>query len=391
MTTVETPRSSTGRLVTPRPLAPAPERVRPMHVAVVAPPWFSIPPDGYGGIEAMLAGLVDGLVDRGHEVTLIGAGRSGTRAHRFVAVYENPPSGRLGEPLPEVLHAAAAARVLSDLDVDVVHDNTLAGPLTARGHRAPTVVTTHGVVTGEPGRVLQELGTSVGLVAISEAQRRAAPALNWVGRVHNAVDVASYPAGAGADGYLLFLGRFSPSKGAHVAIDAARAAGYQLVLAGKVSEPAERAYFEEAIRPRLGPGVCYVGSADAELKRELYGAASALLFPICWEEPFGLVMVEAMACGTPVVALSRGSVPEVVVDGVTGFVVHHPDELAGALRLVDTLDREACRRHVQEHFDLPVMVDGYERIFQQAAGLPVRPVARHQRGTAAEHRLAADG
>lgn len=378
MTTLETPGAHPGRLLTPGVLDPVLPEPPGFHVAVVAPPWFSVPPDGYGGIEAMLGGLVDGLVDRGHEVTLIAAGRNGTRAQRFVAVYETPPSDRIGEPVPEVLHAAAAARALADLDVDVVHDNTLAGPLTGSTYRAPTVMTAHGPVTGEHGRLLTELGDRVGLVAISEAQRRTAPDLNWVGRVHNAIDVASYPFGAGEDGYLLWIGRFSPAKGAHLAIDTAREAGLPVVLAGKLSEQSEHEYFEDAIRPRLGPGVSYVGAADAAMKRELYAGAAALLFPICWDEPFGLVMTEAMACGTPVVALSRGSVPEVVDDGVTGFVVDHPDDLLGAVQRVGELDRAACRRRAEDLFDLPVMVEGYERIFWQMAHASTRVGARER-------------
>ena len=362
-----------------------------LHVAVVAPPWYAVPPDGYGGIEAMLAGLVDGLVARRHRVTLIGAGPDRTRAQRFVEVYETPPSDRLGELLPEVVHAAAAAKVIDDLAVDVVHDNTLAGPLTARGRKAPTVLTTHGAVTGEAGCYLADLDSSVSLLAISEAQRKSAPGLNWVGRVHNSVDVGSFPVGRGEDGYLLFLGRFCPDKGAHLAIDVARAAGLPIVLAGRVSQPPERAYFEEVIRPRLGPGVCYVGEADAAMKRELYGAASALLFPICWDEPFGLVMVEAMACGTPVVALARGSVPEVVVDGTTGFVVRRPEELVPAIRRIPEIDRTACRRHVAAHFDLPVMVDGYEHVFREVAALAAVSAPGSRSGTMAGPALAEDG
>ena len=334
-----------------------------LRIAVVAPPWYAVPPDGYGGIEAVVAGLVDGLVDRGHDVTLIGAGPPGSRA-RYVPVYDEPQSDRVGEAIPEVIHAAAAARVVAELDVDVVHDHTLAGPLTAGSRRAPTVVTAHGCVVGEPGWYLRELGKTVGLVAISEAQRRLAPDLHWVGCVHNAVDVESFPVGDGSDGYLLFLGRFSPDKGAHLAIDVAHRLGMSILLAGKIAEPGERRYFDEAVRPHLGPRVCYVGPADDQFKRELFRGAEALLFPISWEEPFGLVMVEAMACGTPVVALHRGSVPEVVLDGVTGFVVRDPDDLAAAARKARTLDRAACRRHAEEHFDLPRMVDGYERILR---------------------------
>jgi len=367
MTTLETSRPDAQIIEEPLCGTRLTEGAAKLRIAVVAPPWFAVPPDGYGGIEAMLAAVVDGLVARGHDVCLIGAGENRTTAQQFVAVYDDPPSERLGESLPEVLHAAAAGRVLRDLEPDLVHDNTLAGPLTAPGHRAPTVVTAHGSVGGEPGRYLAELSHTVSLVAISDAQRRAAPDLNWVGRVHNAVDVSTYPVGLGDDGFLLFLGRFCPEKGAHLAIDAARSAGWSLVLAGKLNEPAERAYFDEAIRPRLGAHVTYVGEADREMKRELYGAAAAVLFPIQWEEPFGLVMIEAMACGTPVIALDRGSVAEVVRDGVTGFVVESPDDLVGAIRKVGAIDRGGCRRHVQQHFDLPAMVDGYERIFRDVA------------------------
>jgi glycosyltransferase involved in cell wall biosynthesis len=372
-------------LETRRPIAPL-TGARRLRIAIVAPPWFHVPPDGYGGIEAMVADVVDGLVERGHEVCLVAAGRPGTRAQRFVASYDEPPSERLGEPLPEVLHAATLAHALAEFEPEVVHDNTLAGPLTAPMRRVPTVVTTHGCVTGEPGRYLEVLGDAVHLVAISDAQRRAAPRLNWAGRVHNAIDVGSFPVGCGSDGYLLWLGRFCPDKGAHLAIDAARAAGWSLVLAGKLNEPAERRYFDEAVRPRLGSGVTYVGEADAAMKRELYGAAAALLFPICWEEPFGLVMIEAMACGTPVIAFRRGSVPEVVDHGVTGLVIDDPEELVGAIRRIGDLDRAACRHRVERHFDLPVMIDGYERVFRHLADGRSAPGVRasRRRGRAAE-------
>lgn len=370
-------------LETSHPVRPA-NGARPLRLAIVAPPWFDVPPDGYGGIEAIVADLVDGLVARGHEVFLVATGRPGTAAQVFVTTYDEPPSQRLGEALPEILHAATVTRALAELGPDVVHDHTLAGPLTAASREVPTAVTTHCRVTGEYGRYLEALGETVHLVAISDAQRRSAPQLNWVARVHNGLDVRSFPVGAGADGYLLFLGRICQDKGAHLAIDAARAAGWPIVLAGKVSEPAEREYFEEAVRPRLGPGVTYVGEADASLKRELYGAAAAVLFPVCWDEPFGLVMVESMACGTPVIALRRGSVPEVVEHGVTGFVLDRPGELVGAIRRVGELDRAACRAHVERHFDVSTMVDGYERVFRQLADRRATPSTRGRHATTAE-------
>lgn len=226
------------------------------------------------------------------------------------------------------------------------------------------MVTAHGPVGGEPGDYLACLGNSVEVVAISAAQAQRRPDINWIATVHNSVDVASFPLGAGDGEYVLFLGRFNPDKGAHVAIDAARAAGRHILLAGKLNEPAERDYFEREIRPRLGRDAQYVGEADASTKRELYAGAEALVFPVYWEEPFGLVMIEAMACGTPVVALRRGSVPEVVQHGRTGFVLDHPDQLPSAIRVASELDRKDCRSHVEKNFDAPVMVSGYEAVYR---------------------------
>ncbi len=336
----------------------------PLRIAMVAPPWFELPPQGYGGTEAVVASLVDGLVARGHDVTLVGAGRHRTAATRYVPVFEEAPSAHLGDPLPEVIQAAGAAAALEDLDVDVVHDHTLAGPLLARGRSVPTVVTMHGPVGGWCGEYHERLGDSIDVVAISDAQRRMNPRLNWVGTVHNAIDVASFPFRAEKEDHLLWLGRFSPDKAPDLAIDTARALGRRIVLAGKLNEPAERAYFDAEVRPRLGRDAEYVGEADATLKRELFASAAALLMPIRWHEPFGMVMIEAMACGTPVVATRRGSVPEVVVDGRTGVVVEDEDGLQAAVRAVEAIDPAACRRHVEENFDLSVMAAGYERVYR---------------------------
>ena len=334
---------------------------------MIAPPFFELPPTGYGGIEAMVAGLVDQLADRGHEVVLIGAGRHRTRASRFCPVFDRPLSERLGAPVPEVVHAARTAAVLRDVDVDIVHDHSLAGPLLAPSRRVPTVVTVHGEADGELGSYYAALGDSVDMVAISAAQRSLNPLLNWVGVVHNAVDVASFPYCERKGDYVLWLGRFCDQKGAHLAIDAARAAGLPIVLAGKRREQAERAYFEREITGRLGPGVRYVGEADAAQKRQLLSQARALVFPVQWEEPFGLVMIEAMACGTPIVALRRGSVPEIVADGITGIIADKPAALPGALAAAGQLDPARCRQLVRDRFDLPTMAAGYERIYRMLA------------------------
>jgi len=368
-----------------RRLHPGTEPLGSLRIGMVAPPWFGLPPRAYGGIESVVSDLVNQLTLLGHEVTLIGAGRNRTAAHRFVRVFQTPPTESLGDPLPEVVNAATAAAALADLDVDVVHDHTIAGPLLARGRSVPTVVTAHAPVTGFHADYYRRLGRTVNLVAISDAQRRANSDLSWVGTVHNAVDVASFPFRADNDGYVLWLGRFSNEKGPQLAIDAARAAGIPIVLAGKLNEPDEREFFAREIAPRLGVGVDYVGEADASLKRVLLSGARALVFPIQWEEPFGMVMIEAMACGTPVVAMRRGSVPEVVRDHVSGLVVDTYDELVAAIDAVSAIDPADCRAHAEEYFDLPVMARGYERTYRAmvAGGQAVRGLAAHGAGAGA--------
>jgi glycosyltransferase involved in cell wall biosynthesis len=341
---------------------------RRLRIAMVAPPWSEVPPRGYGGIEAMLSDLVGGLMRLGHEITLIGAGRTTTKAS-FLRTYQRAPSERIGEAMPEVLHTALASRMLSQLDADIVHDHTLVGPLTATSRPTPTVVTCHGTVDGELGEYYRALGDSISLVSISLAQRTFAPDLNWVGQVYNAVDTRAFPFTERKEDWVLWVGRFASDKGAHLAIDAARAAGRRIVLAGKLVEPAEHAYFDEHIRPRLGPDARYDGEANVVRKRQLMAAARCLLFPITWQEPFGLVMIEAMACGTPVVALGLGSVPEVVVDGVTGFVRRFPHELPAAIEAAGGLRPCDSRSHVERDFDVMSMAAGYDRIYRDVVAL----------------------
>jgi glycosyltransferase involved in cell wall biosynthesis len=331
---------------------------------MIAPPWYELPPDGYGGIEQLVADLARTLIGRGIEVTLIGAGSADTGA-TFLRTLPEAPSERIGEAVPEVLHAALVANLLDGLDADVVHDHCLAGPLAAVSRRARTVVTAHGPVTGEFGDLYAALGDTVELVAISDAQRHLRPELNWVATVHNAINVAGFPFQPEKKDYVLFLGRMSPDKGVHLAIDAARAAGQRLVIAAKCAEQCEQEYFEAEVEPRLGPDVEYLGEADASRKRTLLCQARCLLVPLQWEEPFGLVMVEALACGTPVVALRRGSVPEIIVDGVTGIVSEEPDDLPAAIGEVGRIDPAACREDVERRFDLSVMAKRYELVYDQ--------------------------
>ncbi|MBS4730716.1 glycosyltransferase family 4 protein [Mycobacterium sp. SM1] len=348
-----------------------PQRLR---VALVAPPYFDVPPRSYGGVEAVVADLADALVARGHDVTVLGAGEPGTTA-RFLALWERPIGERLGEPYPEIMHAlkvrSAIAQLAAGHGLDIVHDHTFAGVLNAPSyHRlgVSTVVTVHGPLDNDLYPYYRELGDDVALVAISDRQRELAPDLSWVGRVHNALRVEHWPFRADKGDYALFLGRFAPYKGAHLALRAAHQAGIPLVLAGKCSEPSEKAYFHERVCQLLTDHDRLVGEADAASKRNLLAGARCLLFPIRWEEPFGIVMIEAMACGTPVVALRGGAVAEIVVDGVTGFICDDPADLAGLIARASTIDPAACRAHVAANFGVRQFGSSYERIYRRALG-----------------------
>ncbi|MGF6884080.1 glycosyltransferase involved in cell wall biosynthesis [Nocardia sp. GAS34] len=350
----------------------------PLNIVMVAPPYFEVPPSGYGGVEAVVAQLTDALTARGHRVTLLGAGRPGTTG-RFIKVWDDILAERLGEPFPEVLHALKVRRIITELarteHIDIVHDHTFAGPLNAPMFSAlgiPTVVTVHGPVDGEAQEYYRELDDSAQLVAISDRQRALAPGLNWIGRVHNAVRPIEFPLQTKKQDFALFLGRYAPYKGPDLALHAAHAADIPLVLAAKMNEQPEKDYFNSAVRPLLTQRDCVFGEADAVAKRLLLSSARCLLFPIRWEEPFGIVMIEAMACGTPVVALRGGAVEEVLEDGVTGIICDDPAELPAAIAEVGKIDPLACRRRVMERFSVDHLGAGYEKAYYTA--LESRPV-----------------
>jgi glycosyltransferase involved in cell wall biosynthesis len=338
----------------------------------VAPPWYEIPPQAYGGIERVCATLVNRLVDRGHEVTLIAAGRNHTRAG-FVQTIEEPPGeGGDLESLTDVLHAARAIEAIEELGVDVVHDHCLAGPLGARSRNAPTVVTAHMPVAGPESRLdyFEAIGAQVSMVAISESQMRDAPQLPWVAVVPNGIEIEEFPFRAKKGGYVLYLGRISPNKGVDLAIRASRDTGRRLVIAGKGTLPLEDRYFKEEIAPELGERVTWVEEVSGARKLELLAGAGCLIFPVRWREPFGLVLLEAMACGTPVVALAEGGVAEIVDDGRTGVLVGHPSGLPNAIERAIDLDPHECRVHVARHFTAQRMAEGYESVYERVLKEP---------------------
>ena len=336
-----------------------------MKVAILAPPWFAVPPSGYGGIEWIVWLLADGLTGNGHDVTLFATGDSRTKA-KLDYVYEHGPSEQIGRSLPELRHVFACYARADDFDV--INDHT--GPLgAALGGllQTPVVHTVHGPLNGEPGEVYEGLGAvapGVGLISISMNQRRPQPDLNWVANIPNALDLEHYPCKPHRGEYLLFLGRMNHEKGAHRAIAVAMELGLPLKLAGKVREPKEKEYFTEFVEPHLGDQIEYLGEVNHGTKVELLQNARATLFPIEWEEPFGLVMIESMACGTPVIATRHGAVPEVIEDARSGVIVDHFREIPAALERADEIEPLECRRYVEECFAPERMVADYERAFE---------------------------
>jgi glycosyltransferase involved in cell wall biosynthesis len=342
---------------------------RSLRIAMVVPPWLSVPPPGYGGLEQVVAALVDALCRQGHEVTLFGAGDDhGTAAHGFVSTVPEVQYERLGESLPELAHLARVNRLITAADFDVIHDHTTIGPLVAGRRAVPTVATVHGNPVGEYGDVLSDIDSGVALVAISHTQRRLNTDLPWAGTVHNALDIRGFPRKTRpGTGPVLWLARFSPDKGPEVAIRACREAGVPLLLAGKCNEPAERRYYEQVVAPLVDENVTVVLNAGRAETLRMLVDARCLIMPIQWDEPFGMVMLEAMASGTPVVALNRGAVPELIRPGLTGLACERPEELAAAVLAAERLDPEDCVAHVAENFSVERMADGYAAIYRRFA------------------------
>jgi glycosyltransferase involved in cell wall biosynthesis len=341
-------------------------------VAVVAPPWLPVPPPGYGGIEAVVAALVRGLSAAGHDVTLFAAPGSASAHARVVPVLDRQCADDIGR----ARHEADHVRTLLDLmphvgGFDVIHDHG-DGTLLAFADRfgAPVVHTLHGPFDAQGSAFYARHAHRARFVALSRAQLADAPAqMNAVDVIPNPIEPDEWPLCTRKHGYVLWIGRFAPEKGAHLAIAAARAAGRTLVLAGPVQQGQAR-YFEREVRPHVDDSrVVYAGEVGGALKRDLFAHASALLMPISWPEPFGMVMAEAMACGTPVLALRAGSTPEVVEHGVSGFVVDDPGEFSSLLPEAERLDPTAVRESALRRFGVATVAAAHEATYRRAIGL----------------------
>ena len=333
-----------------------------MRIALIAPPWVPVPPPLYGGTEAVVDRLARGFHAAGHDVVLFTTGDSTCPVPRQWLL-ERAEHLRMGAVVPElrhVIHAYEAAK-----GFDIVHDHTMVGPIYAERFPELTVVTTnHGPFNGELLDIYRAIAPTVSIIAISQSQASYAAELPIARVIHHGIATDEFPMGDGSGGYFLFLGRMAPDKGARRAALIARQAGVPLLIAAKMREPLEFEYYEEQVRPLLGGDVEYVGEVGGAQKLELLGGARALLNPIRWVEPFGLVMIEALACGSPVLTYNSGAAPEIVDHGVTGYICDDRDEMAEACQRVGDLDRRACRDAVQQRFSTERMVADHLDLFE---------------------------
>lgn len=338
-----------------------------MRIAQVAPLWERVPPPAYGGIELVVGLLTDELVRQGHEVTLFATGDSVTLA-QLESVH--PRAIRTDPTVKEygIYEMLQLSQVYERADeFDIIHAHTGASALSyANLVKTPTVHTLHGVFTPDNEKLFK-YARNQHYVSISNAQREPRLGLNCVGTVYNGIDPNIYEFRSQPDNppYLAFLGRLSPEKGPHLAIEIAKGSGWRLKMAGKVDQ-VDREFFEQEIAPQIdGEQIQYLGEANHAQKCELMGGAVATLFPITWREPFGLVMIESMATGTPVIAMDMGSTPEVIAHGRTGFLCQTVDECIEAIDHAVDLNRYECRDRVLSHFSVTRMTEGYEAVYQQ--------------------------
>jgi glycosyltransferase involved in cell wall biosynthesis len=338
-----------------------------MRIGILGPISWRTPPEHYGGWELVAHHLSEGLVRRGHDVTLFASGDSITSA-KLESVVPRPLSadaqyGRFSRAYESMHTAKAFAQATS---FDVLHNNMGCYPVAFSALcPIPMVTTLHGSAAEEDSRLIYNRFPEGPFVSISDAERGLAPDLHYAATVYNGIDATTFDFSKTPGEYLLVVGRMSPDKGIHIAIEVARRLAMPLILAGIVP-PENTRYFAEQVEPWLGEGIRFVGPVNHQQKSKLYAGAFAFLHLVTYDEAFGLTMVEAMACGTPVIAFRRGSVTEVIADNETGFIVENIDAAIAAARRIPSLSRSRCRLRVEREFSVERMVEGYEAVYASA-------------------------
>jgi len=337
-----------------------------MRIAQISPLYESVPPKLYGGTERVVSYLTEELINQGHDVTLFASGDSVTNASIVSHVYN---ALRLDQNIKDPIahHIVQLQDIIDRADeFDVIHFHTdyLHFPFSSF-LRTPYVTTLHGRLDIPDLKYVYDRFPNQPVISISNSQRLPLPQANWIGTVYHGLPTNLYSLGHGDGGYVAFIGRISPEKRPDRAIEIARRAGVRIKIAAKVDK-ADEAYYEQKIKPLIGQAhVEFIGEIGEDRKNEFLGQAKALLFPIDWPEPFGMVMIEAMACGTPVIAYSHGSVPEVIADNVNGFIVDSIDAAVAALQDVEKLDRRKVRSFFEENFSAATMAKRYLHLFER--------------------------
>ncbi|HUQ85263.1 MAG TPA: glycosyltransferase family 4 protein [Candidatus Limnocylindrales bacterium] len=335
-----------------------------MKIAQIAPLIERVPPKTYGGTERVVSALTEELVKRGHDVTLFASGDSITTARLFPIYPTHLRQAKLDDfKINSIRLMGIGIPYQRQEEFDIIHDHNLPfSTPTANLAQTPVVATLHGPI--DPGN--QELYENLNnpyLISISEAQVPKNAAINHITTIYHGFDMRNYPFSDTHKDYLLYVGRIAPKKGLHHAIGVAQKLNKRLIIAAKLDE-LHRPYFEEKIKPYLNDQISWIGEVNELERNKLMANTLAFLHPACWEEPFGLTMIEAMACGAPVVAFNRGSIPELIKNGRNGYVVETPDEMVDAISHIANINRRVCRRYALQNFNVEKMTDQYELVYQ---------------------------
>ena len=349
-----------------------------MKIAQLAPLYESVPPKLYGGTERVVATVTETLIQNGHEVTLFASGDSKTRANLVPVCPEALRLSKIKDPYADhMLQLAMAYDRAAEFDIIHSHIDYFTFPFAARSP-TPTVTTLHGRLDMPELQGIHRYFREHPLVSISDSQRTPIPFANFVGTVYHGLPLEQFRFYSQPGKYLAFLGRISPEKRPDMAIAIAQKAGIPLKIAAKVSDT-DRSYFETVVKPLLDPPfIEFIGEINDKERNIFLGESLALLFPIDWPEPFGLAMIESLACGAPVVARPCGSVPEILVQGKTGYIYSQMDQLVRAVQNISQISRGDCRKHIEDHFSAETMTNGYEQIYKKIMAARQAPSSADQ-------------